>query len=37
MNDIAEAAGVSHGTGYTYFGSKEAILGGVSEELLVAL
>ena len=37
MNDIADAAGVSHGTVYTYFGSKEAILGGVIDELLVEL
>lgn len=37
MNDIADAAGVSHGTVYTYFPSKEAILGGVIDELLVAL
>lgn len=37
MNDIADAAGVSHGTVYTYFPSKEAILGGVIDELLVEL
>jgi AcrR family transcriptional regulator len=37
MNDIADAAGVSHGTVYTYFDSKEAILGGVIDELLVEL
>ncbi len=37
MNDIADAAGVSHGTVYTYFASKEDILGGVIDELLVEL
>lgn len=37
MNDIADRAGVSHGTVYTYFESKEAILGGVIDELLVEL
>lgn len=37
MNDIADAAGVSHGTVYTYFASKEDILGGVIDELLVDL
>ena len=37
MNDIADAAGVSHGTVYTYFASKEEILGGVIDELLVEL
>jgi AcrR family transcriptional regulator len=37
MNDIADAAGVSHGTVYTYFESKEEILGQVIDELLVEL
>lgn len=37
MNDIADAAGVSHGTVYTYFDSKEEILGDVVDELLVEL
>lgn len=37
INDIADAAGVSHGTVYTYFDSKEEILGGVIDELLVEL
>lgn len=37
MNDIADAAGVSHGTVYTYFGSKEDILGQVIDELIVEL
>ncbi len=37
MSDIADVAGVSHGTVYTYFGSKEAILGQVIDELLVEL
>jgi AcrR family transcriptional regulator len=37
MNDIADAAGVSHGTVYTYFDSKEEVLGGVIDELLVEL
>ena len=37
MNDIADAAGVSHGTVYTYFESKEEILGQVIDELLVDL
>lgn len=37
MNDIADAAGVSHGTVYTYFDSKEEILGQVIDELLVEL
>lgn len=37
MNDIADAAGVSHGTVYTYFDSKEAILGQVVDELLVEI
>ena len=34
---IADAAGVSHGTVYTYFESKEEILGQVIDELLVEL
>jgi AcrR family transcriptional regulator len=37
MNDIADAAGVSHGTVYTYFESKEEVLGQVIDELLVEL
>lgn len=37
MNDIADAAGVSHGTVYTYFDSKEEVLGQVIDELLVEL
>lgn len=37
MNDIADAAGVSHGTVYTYFDSKEEVLGHVIDELLVEL
>lgn len=37
MNDIADTAGVSHGTVYTYFESKEEILGQVIDELLVEL
>jgi len=37
MNDIADAAGVSHGTVYTYFESKEEILGQVIDELLVEI
>ncbi|HQR80233.1 MAG TPA: TetR/AcrR family transcriptional regulator [Actinomycetota bacterium] len=37
MNDIADAAAVSHGTVYTYFSSKEELLGQVVDELLVEL
>lgn len=34
MSDVAEAAGVSHGTVYVYFESKSALLAAVVEELL---
>lgn len=37
MNDIADAAGVSHGTVYTYFDSKEDLLGQVIDEVLTEL
>jgi len=33
MSDIAEAARVSHGTVYTYFGNKEAVLASVVDTL----
>jgi AcrR family transcriptional regulator len=34
ITDIAEQAGVAHGTFYTYFDSKEAILLAIADELL---
>ena len=33
MSDISDAAGVSHGTVYTYFGNKESVLAAVVAEL----
>jgi AcrR family transcriptional regulator len=37
MGDIAAAAGVAHGTVYTYFDTKESVLGSVVEETVVDL
>ena len=37
MSDIAEAAGVSHGTVYTWFATKESVLMAVVESLVDGL
>ncbi|MFZ9988114.1 MAG: TetR/AcrR family transcriptional regulator, partial [Candidatus Nanopelagicales bacterium] len=37
MGDIAEAAGVSHGTVYTWFATKDAVLMAVVESLVDGL
>lgn len=37
MSDVAEAAGVSHGTVYVYFESKSALLAAVVQELLAEI
>ncbi|MBM3687977.1 MAG: TetR/AcrR family transcriptional regulator, partial [Actinobacteria bacterium] len=37
MGDIAEAAGVSHGTVYTWFATKDAVLMSVVESLVDGL